>query len=197
MALLTAEDLARHRWFTWALLGALGGVALWLWAIGKGSAAWGTLAALLGCLGLILPPRERMPVLPPRLRRLPRWADALPVAGTILTSPGYGLGWFYGVNPFDEVVHLVNGVFAGAILAGLVLADGRRRGVSEIAGIGLAAGLTLALGWEAFEWATGLVGDWRDTASDIAITAGGVGLGAATVAVRAAPRWSLADHPAE
>jgi hypothetical protein len=195
VSLLTSEDLAQHRWYTWALLALLVGVAFWFWSLGKGSAGWGTLFAALGCLGLILPPRERMEVLPDRLRRLPRWADALPVAGTILTSPGYGLGWFYGINPFDEFVHLVNGCFAGAIFAALLLADGRPRRLGQVVGTTFSLGFALAVGWEVFEWATGLIGDWRDTSSDIVITTAGAMIGAATTAVMAAPRREA--HPAE
>src|SRR3712207_8169416 len=50
----------------------------------------------------ILPPRERMETLPWRLRALPRSLDAAPVLAAVLSSPGYGLNWFYGANPYDE-----------------------------------------------------------------------------------------------
>lgn len=189
MALLTREDLRRHSAFAWACLLLLLAVAGWFWTLEKHRAAMGTLAAATGCLALILPPRERMgAVLPPRLRALPRVLDAAPVLAALLSSPGYGLNWFYGANPYDEVVHLASGLLAGAVLAGLLGpgAPGRK------ARIGLACGLALGIGWEVFEAATGLIGDWPDTLSDIALTATGVALGAAGWAAWAAPRGGTA-----
>jgi hypothetical protein len=177
--LLTRDDLRRHSPFAWLCLAALGGVIGWLWTIEKHQAAIGTVAALAGCLGLILPPRERMRRLPARLRALPRGLDSAPVLATLLSSPGYGVNWFYGANPYDEAVHLLTGVLAGAVLGGLLRTDGIPRGTLRLLALGLGAGLLLAMGWEAFEWATGLIGNWRDTWTDVLLTAAGVALGAA------------------
>ncbi|MGK7868248.1 hypothetical protein ACFHPP_13340 [Falsiroseomonas sp. E2-1-a20] len=177
--MLTKDDLRRHSPAAWVSLAALLACAVFFWCIDRRGAAWGTLAALVGCLGLILPPRERMARLPWRLRRLPRVLDAAPVLATLVTCPGYGLGWFYGANLYDEMVHLVNGVLAGAVLAGLLEDDGRDRGMRRRAWLGLGFGLALAVAWEVFEWATGLIGGPWDTASDIVLTAAGVALGAA------------------
>ena len=63
MPLLTRDDLARQSRFAWACLLALVAMAAWFWTRDKGSASLGTLASALGCLGLMLPPRERMAVL--------------------------------------------------------------------------------------------------------------------------------------
>lgn len=179
MALLTRDDLRRHSPFAWACLAALLGVALLLWVMDRRSAAQGTLAGILGLLAIILPPRERMPHLPMRLRRLPRSLDAAPVLATLLSSPGYGFNWFNSANPYDEVVHLVSGLLAGAVFAGLVRADGMPRGVRAMARNGLLFGLALSLGWEGFEWATGLIGNAVDTISDIVLTTAGAAIGAA------------------
>jgi hypothetical protein len=179
VALLTRDDLRRHSWFAWTCLAVMAGEALWFWSLGKHMAAEGTLAALVGCLGLILPPRERMAVLPARLRALPRGLDATPVLAALLSSPGYGLGWFYGANPYDETVHLLSGALAGSVLAGLLLADGRPRSLRRCALVAAGGGLVLGITWELFEWATGLIGDWTDTWTDVALTTGGAALGAA------------------
>jgi hypothetical protein len=184
MALLTRDDLRRHAWFAWACLAMLAGVAAWLWMMDKQGAALGTLAALAGCLGLILPPRERMAALPSRLRALPRGLDAAPVLATLLSTPGYGLGWFYGANAYDEIVHLVNGGLAGAVVVALLQADGRRRSVRRLTLIGAVWGFGLGAIWEVFEWMTGLIGDWTDTWTDVALTALG-----ATVAGALAGAW--------
>jgi len=181
--LLTRDDLRKQSPLAWASLAALAGVALWFWEIDKRNAAMGTLAALAGCLGLILPPRERMAVLPWRLRALPRPLDAAPVLGTILTSPGYGLNWFYGANPFDEVVHLFNGVLLGAIMGALLLADRRPRTTLRLLCLGFGFGVAVGVAWEVFEWATDLIGDWQDTWTDIVLGAFGSAFGA--VAARA------------
>jgi hypothetical protein len=195
---LTRGDLRRHSPLAWASLAALAGVVVWFWLIDKRAAATGTAAALLGCLGLILPPRERMAALPWRLRALPRRYDAAPVLATLLSSPGYGLNWFHGANPYDEVVHLLSGALAGAVFAALVQADGRRRGALRSACTGAAFGLGLGVAWEAFEWAAALAGEWSDTWTDVALTAVGAtlavawgsgrGTGAPAVAPRAASR---------
>jgi len=157
----------------------MAGEAAWFWSLGKHMAAEGTLAALVGCIGLILPPRERMAVLPARLRALPRGLDAAPVLAALVSSPGYGLNWFYGANPYDEAVHLLSGGLAGAVFAGLLLADGRPRSLRRCALAALGCGLVLGIAWELFEWTTGLIGDWTDTWTDVALTTGGTGLGAA------------------
>ncbi|MGG5819715.1 hypothetical protein [Falsiroseomonas sp. HW251] len=177
MPLLTSDDLSRHSRFAWACLTALLGVVAWLWLEQKHRAAQGTLAALLGCLGLILPPRERMATLPWRIRALPRRLDAAPVLATLLSSPGYGVNWFYGANPYDEIVHLLSGMLAGAVLGALVAADGRPRAAAGLVLIGAGAGLALGVGWEIVEWALSLIGDALDTASDIALTTSGVVIG--------------------
>ena len=192
MPLLSRDDLQRHSRLAWACLAALAGVALWLWSIDRRSAAEGTLAALLGCLGLILPPRERMAVLPHRLRALPRRLDAAPVLATLVVSPGYGLNWFYGANPYDEAVHLLNGALAGLVFAALLGADGRRRGAARTGLAGAAFGLGLGVGWEAFEWAVGLIGDWTDTWTDVVLTALG---STAAAALAGARRAAVADLP--
>jgi hypothetical protein len=179
MALLTRDDLVRQSRFAWACLAVLLGFGLFYAATGRLGPAVGTIGAVAGLVALLLPPRERMARLPPRLRTLPRRCDAAPVLGTILSSPGYGLGWFYGPNPYDEIVHLLNGLLMGLVLADWVLQDGRwrdRRGfVLRMTG----AGLALAAGWEVFEWATGLIGNAVDTVTDILLTTLGATLGAA------------------
>jgi hypothetical protein len=184
MPLLTSDDLRQHHRFTWICLTGLLLVAVILAASGRGSAALGTLGATLGCLGLVLPPRERMAALPWRLRALPRRCDAAPMLATLMSVPGYGLGWFYGDNLYDEAVHLLNGTLAGAVLAVWLLLDGRPRRARTLGVAALLAGIALAVGWEVFEWATGLIGGAMDTATDILLTAGGVVLGAVFVGQR-------------
>jgi hypothetical protein len=179
LALLTREDLRRHSLFAWACLAALLAMAAWFWSLGKGNAATGTLVATLGCLGLILPPRERMEVLPARLRALPRRLDAAPVLATLISSPGYGLNWFYGVNPYDEVVHLLSGALAGAVFLGLLMADRKPRRSAQLVLAATGFGLALGIGWEMFEWAAGLIGDWTDTWTDVLLTASGAAIAAA------------------
>jgi uncharacterized protein YfiM (DUF2279 family) len=179
MALLTRNDLRHQSPFAWACLLALAGVALALWWLDKRSAALGTAAGILGLLGVMLPPRERMAHLPMRIRRLPRGLDAAPVLATILSTPGYGLNWFHGANPYDEVVHLLSGLLAGAVFAGLVLADGKPRGRFRMALLGLLFGLPLAAGWEALEAVLGIIGNTTDTMSDIVLTTAGAAVGAA------------------
>ena len=154
-------------------------VACWLWIIDKHNAAMGSLLALAGCLGLILPPRERMAVLPWRLRVLPRRLDATVVLATLVVSPGYGLNWFYGANPYDEIVHLLNGTLAGLVFLGLLQADGRARPRARLVLAGTGFGLALGILWEVFEWATHLIGGWTDTWTDVALTALGATLAAA------------------
>jgi hypothetical protein len=124
----------------------MAGVAVWFWSMDRRGAAMGTAAALVGCLGLILPPRERMATLPWRLRALPRSLDAAPVLAALLSSPGYGLNWFYGANPYDEAVHLLSGALAGAVFAALLLVDGKRRTAARLAAAGAAFGLASAPG---------------------------------------------------
>ncbi|MDN3563415.1 hypothetical protein ACFQY5_09450 [Paeniroseomonas aquatica] len=177
MAPLTKEDVSRQSPFAWVCLGILGGVIAGLWFLGKHQAAYGTAAALIGCLGLILPPRERMRALPWRIRRLPRQLDAVPVLATLLSSPGYGVNLFYGANPYDEIVHLVSGLLAGAVLGALLAVDGRPRRATRLALLGAGFGMALGTSWEIFEWATGLIGDWTDTWTDIALTTSGIMLG--------------------
>ena len=179
MPLLTKDDIRRQSPFAWACLAAVAAVAAWFWWLDKRGAAMGTVAALAGCLGLLLPPRERMAVLPWRVRALPRRVDAAPVLAALLSSPGYGLNWFYGANPYDEAVHLVSGALAGAVFAALLEADGLRRGAGRLAAGGLAFGLALGVAWEVFEAAVGLIGDWTDTWTDAVLTASGAALGAA------------------
>jgi hypothetical protein len=152
-------------------------VAAWFWSLDKRQAATGTLVALAGCLALVLPPRERMPRLPWRLRALPRSLDAVPALASMLSAPGYGLNWFYGANPYDEAVHLLSGILAGAVFAALLLADGRPRGTRHLALVAAGCGLGLGAAWEIFEWGTGLIGDWTDTWTDVALTAAGAALG--------------------
>lgn len=176
--LLTRDDLRRQSPLAWVLLTALIGVAAALHAMGRQNAAHGTALAWIGCVALILPPRERMAVLPPRLRALPRICDSAPVLATLLSVPGYGVGWFYGANPYDETVHLVSGALFGAVLGALLLADGQPRPGRRVGLTGLGIGLVLAVGWEGFEWATGLIGNAVDTGTDILLTAGGSALGA-------------------
>ncbi|MBU8539827.1 DUF2238 domain-containing protein [Falsiroseomonas tokyonensis] len=178
MALLTREDLRHQSRFAWLCLAALAAAAIALWLLDKRAAAGGTLAAIAGCLGVMLPPRERMAALPTLLRRLPRDLDATPVLASLLSTPGYGLNWFHGANPYDEVVHLVSGLLAGAVLAGLVLADGRPRGAWALARHGLIFGLALAVGWEVLEWALGIIGNTVDTITDIILTTMGAAVGA-------------------
>ncbi len=170
--------MGRHSRFAWLCLAMLAGVAAWLWMVDRRAAATGTMAALVGCLGLILPPRERMEWLPWRLRLLPRRYDAVPVLASIASTPGYGLNWFYGANPYDEAVHLFSGLLAGALFAALLLVDGHQRGLARRALLGLAGGLALGGGWELFELWAGLIGNWTDTWTDIALTAAGCVIGA-------------------
>jgi hypothetical protein len=175
---LTREDLRRQSWFAWACLAALLAMAAWFWNLDKRNASMGTVAALVGCLGLVLPPRERMDVLPCRLRELPRDLDAAPILATLVSSPGYGLNWFYGQNPYDEAVHLISGALAGAVFVGLLLADGRRRTTARLVLASAAFGFFLGTVWEVFEWMTDLIGDWTDTWTDIALTTLGATLAA-------------------
>jgi hypothetical protein len=177
--LLTKDDIRRYSWFAWACLAALAGVAAWLWSLDKHSAAEGTAAALAGCLGLILPPRERMETLPWRVRALPRSLDSTPVLAALLSSPGYGLNWFYGANPYDETVHLLSGGLAGAVFVALLQADGLPRAARRLSVLGALFGLGLGSAWEVFEWATGLIGDWTDTWTDVALTALGATIASA------------------
>ncbi|WP_144404529.1 hypothetical protein [Belnapia sp. F-4-1] len=179
MALLTREDWRRHSWFAWASLLALVATAAWFWLIDRRSASLGTLVALAGCLGVILPPRERMAVLPAPLRALPRSLDAAPVLATLLVSPGFGLNWFYGANPYDEVVHLLNGILAGAVFVALRQWRGPRDGAWRLVGETLLFGLALGSLWEVFEALTRLSGDWTDTWTDVVLTTAGAGLAAA------------------
>ncbi len=179
MPLLLKDDIRRHSWFAWGCLAALAGVAAWFWSLDKRGAAEGTAAALVGCLGLLLPPRERMETLPWRVRALPRSLDAAPVLAALLSSPGYGLNWFYGANPYDETVHLLNGGLAGAVFAALLQADGLLRTPGRLSVLGAAFGLGLGAAWEVFEWATGLIGHWTDTWTDVALTALGATLAGA------------------
>lgn len=171
--------LSRVSPLAWASLAVLLAMAAWFWSLGKGSATYATLLSAIGCLALVLPPREDMPWLPLRLSRLPRVYDAVPFLATALSSPGYGLNLFHGANPFDEFVHLANGALAGAVFAALVLADGRPRTHRHMAWVGLLFGLSLGVVWEAFEWAVNIIGDWQDTWTDVALTAGGATLVAA------------------
>lgn len=181
LALLTKDDLRRHSPFAWACIAALAAMAIWFWTLDKRNASMGTMMALVGCLGLILPPRERMEVLPWRLRALPRRLDAAPVLATLVSSPGYGLNWFYGANPYDEAVHLLSGGLAGAMFGALLLADGRPRGMGHLLLAGAVFGLNLGTFWEAFEFVTRLIGDWSDTWTDVALTTAGAILGALLV----------------
>lgn len=192
MALLTREDLRRHRPLTWICLALLAGVAAALWLTDRRSAAMGTLAALAGCLGLVLPPRERMAALPARLRRLPRSFDAAPIMATLLSSPGYGLNWFYGANPYDEVVHLLSGILAGAVFGGLMATDGRCRPRRRLGWLGLVFGLALGVSWEAFEWAIAIIGSWTDTWTDVGLTMLGSAVGAAFTRQRVPRRGVVA-----
>ncbi|MDO9709044.1 DUF2238 domain-containing protein [Paracraurococcus lichenis] len=171
-------QFARPGWFAWVCHAAMLAVAAWFWNLEKHRAATGTLLALLGCLALVLTPRERMPRLPWRIRALPRPLDAVPALASLLSSPGYGLNWFYGANPYDEVVHLLSGVLAGAVVAALLLADGALRSARRLALLAAGFGFVLGAGWEVFEWATGLIGDWTDTWTDVALTMAGTVLGA-------------------
>lgn len=178
MAPLTRDDLACQSRFAWACLAALLGMAAWFAVIGRTGPALGTVGACAGCAALIVPPRERMRRLPWRLRSLPRRLDAVPVLATLLSSPGYGLGWFYGPNPYDEIVHLVNGGLAGLVLAVWLPLDGRPGTLRGFTLNATAAGLALAVGWEAFEWLTGLIGHAVDTVTDAALTTLGATVGA-------------------
>ena len=162
-------------------------MAGWFWELDKRNAAMGTLMALLGCLGLILPPRERMPVLPWRLRALPRRLDATPLLATLISSPGYGLNWFYGQNPYDEAVHLLSGGLAGAVFLGLLLADEKPRPAQRLLLATTGFGLLLGVSWEVFEYATGLIGDWTDTWTDVLLTALGATGAAMVAALRSRP----------
>jgi hypothetical protein len=179
VALLTREDWRRQSWFAWACLLALAATAAWFWLIDRRSAATGTLAALVGCLGLLLPPRERMAILPAPVRALPRSLDAVPVLATLLVSPGFGLNWFYGANPYDEVVHLLNGVLAGAVFVALREWRGPHGSAWRLAGGTLVFGLILGSAWEVFEALTRLIGDWTDTWTDVVLTTSGAVLAAA------------------
>jgi hypothetical protein len=147
---------------------------------GRFGPAIGTIGAVAGLLALLLPPRERMPRLPPRLRSPARAAATRRRCSAPSSAvPGYGLGWFYGPNPYDEIVHLLNGLLIGLVLADWVLQDGRQRDRRGFVLRMTGAGLALAIGWEVFEWATGLIGGTVDTVTDILLTTLGTTLGAA------------------
>lgn len=196
MPLLNAEDLRRHSRLAWASLAALLATAGGLALAGAHHAALGTLAGLLGCLALILPPRERMRALPARISALPRHIDAAPVLATLLSCPGYGLGWFHGANPYDEAVHLLNGMLAGAVLHAWLALDGKPHTRRDLTWTATSAGLALSIAWELFEAATGLIGDALDTSTDILLTTGGVILGALSRRrVSARRRGRLPPHP--
>ena len=195
MPLLTKDDIRRHSWFAWVCLAALAGVVAWFWSIDRRGAAEGTAAALVGCLGLVLPPRERMETLPWRVRALPRSLDAAPVLAALLSSPGYGLNWFYGANPYDETVHLLSGGLAGAVFAALLQADGLPRDARRLSVLGAAFGLGLGSAWEVFEWATGLIGDWTDTWTDVALTALGATVASALAGARRHRRSGRSPPP--
>ncbi|TPG59615.1 hypothetical protein EAH89_05065 [Roseomonas nepalensis] len=188
MPLLTRDDLRRQSVTAWACLLLLLAISAWFWSLDKRNASMGVLVSVVGCLGLILPPRERMAVLPERLRALPRALDAAPLLASLLSSPGYGLNWFYGENPYDEVVHLVSGGLAGAVFVGLLLADGRARTPRRILLAGAGFGLALGCAWEVFEAITGLIGDFTDTWTDILLTTLGAVVAAALAARRRGPR---------
>ncbi|WP_270934816.1 hypothetical protein [Falsiroseomonas oryzae] len=180
--------MPRQSRFAWVCLGALGLAAAALWAVDKRNAALGTVLAVLGCVFLILPPRERMARLPWRLRALPRRYDATPVLASLISTPGYGLSWFHGANPYDEAVHLLSGLLAGAVVGALLQADGRPRSALRLAMSGGAFGLALSLAWEAFEWWAGLIGNGTDTLTDILLTTLGTALAAALVPAAQASR---------
>ncbi|MFC3127641.1 hypothetical protein ACFOD4_21460 [Pseudoroseomonas globiformis] len=182
MTLLTEHDLRQHHPFPWICVGLLAVMAVAFWIIGHTGASLGTGAALAGCIALMLPPRERMAVLPRSLQRLPRIYDAAPVMATLLSTPGYGLGWFYLDGPYDEIVHLANGILAGGVL--LALIRRRERRTLHLLMVGTGFGLLLGTAWEVFEAITGLIGDWTDTWTDVVLTAAGAGLG-----VTMADRW--------
>lgn len=193
MPLLTRADLSRQSRLAWLCLLGLVGMAAWFWGRDKGSASIGTLLSALGCLGLMLPPRERMPVLPRRVRALPRWLDVAAPLGALIVSPGYGLGWFYGINPFDEVVHFTNGALLGAVFAALLQADGQARPAAGMAWRGAAFGLVLGIAWEGFEAATGLIGDFTDTWTDIVLGAVGAALAGWAAGTRGLPAPRTAE----
>ena len=190
MPLLKRKDLQRQSRFAWGCMAVLAGIGLALWRLGAGGAALGTAASLIGCIGLVLPPRERMATLPWRLRALPRRFDTTPILATLVSSPGYGLGWFYDTGPYDEAVHLLNGMLAGAVFAALLQADRRRRGAWQLAVAGAAFGLALGVGWEVFEAATGLIGNWTDTWTDVLLTTAGTAFAAALAPLYDARRRS-------
>ena len=185
MALLTRDDIRRQSGLAWFLLLLLAAMSAWFWSLDKRNASMGVLVSLVGCLGLILPPRERMAVLPARLRALPRALDCTPILATLLSSPGYGLNWFYGENPYDEIVHLFSGAMAGAVFVALLLADGRSRRSGWIILAGAGFGLLLGCFWEVFEAITGLIGDFTDTWTDILLTTLGATVAAMVLARRA------------
>ena len=83
------------------------------------------------------------------------------------------------------MVHLVSGALAGAVIAGLILADGLPRAPRRLALATAILGLLLGAAWEVFEWATGLIGDWTDTWTDVLLTAAGAAAGAALQGWRA------------
>lgn len=184
MPLLTRDDLARQSRFAWLCLLALVAMAAWFSLRDKGSAAGGTLLSALGCLGLMLPPRERMAVLPARLRALPRGLDCVAPLGALIVSPGYGLGWFYGINPFDEAVHFLNGALLGAVFVALLQADGRPRTAWGLVWRSALFGIVLGAVWEVFEAATNLIGDFTDTWTDIALGTLGAALAGWAMSVR-------------
>ena len=182
MPLLTRDDLRRQSGLAWISILLLAAVSAWFWWLDKRNASMGVLVSVVGCLGLILPPRERMAVLPDRVRALPRGLDCTPVLATILSSPGYGLNWFYGENPYDEIVHLFSGAMAAAVFVALLMADRRQRTARQVVLSGAAFGLLLGSVWEVFEAITGLIGDFTDTWTDIALTTLGAALAAAVAA---------------
>jgi uncharacterized membrane protein YjdF len=107
------------------------------------------------------------------------------------------VNWFYGANPYDEVVHLASGALAGAVFAALLLADGRRRSAARIALAGAGYGLGLGAGWEVFEWAARLIGGWTDTWTDVALTATGATLAAIGWRARSMPPGQEANQPCQ
>ncbi len=93
-------------------------------------------------------------------------------ASILLNLCGYVFRWFYTVELYDEVTHVVT-TCAGVLAVAALRISGTRRlawprtRVIVLAALGVGVGLGLA--WEFFELAIGIIGGLNDTLLDLAM----------------------------